>query len=134
MGCVARGGSAGSRKDCGECRWCARRGDVHEECGHGLRAGLGIQDANVPHQRSRPLVDRQLSLREEMANGTVVGGAVERRTGVAGLIPVRAPRERCAVVPSRQPVQAWAAEHHRRVDRDERGDQRWTQKATHDKR
>ena len=88
-----------------------------------LGVGRQLQDADLASGGGHREVNRQLTLREEMADRAIVGLNVRDLAGFANVVGIMARRERRPVAPSRQAMQAWSAEHHCRVNRDERGDQ-----------
>jgi hypothetical protein len=65
-----------------------------------------------------------LGLREKMGDRAVVGLGVGRRDRVTHRVARRGVAKPGLVAPTRRLVQTWAAEHHCRVERDQRGDQK----------
>ena len=91
---------------------------MDERCPHGRE--VDVRDAtDVPEARAGVQVDRQLAERQEMADGAVVVCDVDALGKAAKFSTAIVAENARPVLPTRNGVQARAAQRHRQVERDQ---------------
>lgn len=88
-----------------------------------------FQDQNQGGGRHARDRDRELPLREELADEAVIGESVRHRDGLALVTIPRACSELHVMPDTRQRVQTGAANHHHQVKGDDSGNQEYAQKS-----
>ena len=115
----ARSGTAGDAEG-----WSAGRAGARQRRRERVEGDFRLYEADALDDRHRFGVDRHLRLGQEVADRAIVEAVVTGSEGVSGLVGVRSAGNGGRVISNPgQTVKARSAQHHRRMNCDQRGDQ-----------